>query len=294
MQALLGTDAEIVLALTQPDRPAGRGRKLQPSPVKKLALEHAIPVHQPLSLKTEANLLRGYKPDIIIVAAYGLLIPPPILSIPPLGCINVHASLLPRWRGAAPIARAIEAGDTETGITLMQMDAGLDTGAILMQQSVPILETDTAQRLHDKLATLGAQSLSDALPKIKNKSLQPREQDDDKATYAAKITKAESLIDWTMPARTLACKIRAMNPWPVCHTFHNGNMIKIWQAASTNTSDDAPPGTVAACSRSDISIHTGSGILQATVLQRPGGKPLACGEFLNGYPLSAGDRLQNS
>ncbi|MDH3694636.1 MAG: methionyl-tRNA formyltransferase, partial [Gammaproteobacteria bacterium] len=176
LEVLIDSDADVVLVLTQPDRPAGRGRKLQQSPVKQVALENNISVHQPISLESEVEFLRGYEPDIIIVVAYGLLIPQVILTLPALGCINVHASLLPRWRGAAPIARAIEAGDNETGITLMQMDAGLDTGATLLQQSLPILEIDTTRSLHDKLAKLGGQMLGKALPGVINKTLRPNKQ----------------------------------------------------------------------------------------------------------------------
>jgi len=294
LEALINSDVDVVLVLTQPDRPAGRGRKLQQSPVKQVALENSIPVHQPVSLKSELGFLRQYEPDIIIVVAYGLLIPQAILALPALGCVNVHASLLPRWRGAAPIARAIEAGDSETGITLMQMDAGLDTGAILLQQSLPILGTDTAQTLHDKLAKLGGRMLSEALHTITSKTLRPQEQNNNQATYAAKITKEECLIDWTTPAQSLARKIRAMNPSPVCYTHHNGNMIKIWQAIAVEKNENAPPGTVVECSSTAISIQTGNGILQATVLQRPGGKPLPCKAFINGYTFAVRDLLQIS
>lgn len=294
LEALLSCDAGVVLVLTQPDRPAGRGRKLKHSPVKQLALTEDLELHQPVSLRTELDFLRGCAPDVMIVVAYGLLVPPEILALPPLGCINVHASLLPRWRGAAPIARAIEAGDNETGITLMQMDAGLDTGAILRQQGLGILDTDTAQTLHDKLGPLGGQLLADALPKIASHELKSFAQDDDKATYAAKITKSEGLIDWTTSAVSLERKIRAMNPWPVCYSFHDGNMIKIWQAVAAESDSNALPGTVLETPVKAISIQTGNGVLQATVLQRAGGKPLPGNEFVNGYPLVPGDRLQSA
>ncbi len=293
LETLLTAEADVVLVLTQPDRPAGRGRKLQQSPVKQVAIANNLTVHQPESLKSETNFLRRFLPDIMIVAAYGLLLPGPVLALPPFGCVNVHASLLPRWRGAAPIARAIQAGDTQTGITLMQMDKGLDTGTILLQQKCAIEDNDTSQSLHDKLAELGGQMLAAALPKIENRELQAYAQNDQEATYAEKIAKSEALLDWTMPAQVLARKIRAMNPWPVCYTFHNNNLTKIWYAIAVEGSTSESPGTVLDTSAKGIAIQTGQGVLQAGVLQRPGGKPLPCAEFVNGYAILAGDRLQN-
>ncbi len=283
LKDLLETPHSIVAVYTQPDRPAGRGRKLTSSPVKQLALAHDIPVHQPASLKepAEQKILADLQPDVMIVVAYGLLLPKVVLEIPRHGCLNIHASLLPRWRGAAPIQRAIEAGDRQTGITIMQMDEGLDTGDILLKKTCAIEKTDTAGSLHDKLAVLGGEALVEALALLENGALTPEKQDDSQATYANKLKKAEALIDWQQGAEQIARKVRAFNPWPVAQTHYGDKILRIWEAEALPNTETAEPGTVVAASKAGIDVATGDGVLRIEKLQLPGGKPLSAQQFLN-------------
>jgi methionyl-tRNA formyltransferase len=284
LHALIRSPHEIVAVYTQPDRPAGRGRKLTPSPVKQLALQHQLTVLQPASLKTAeaTEQLRALDADVMVVAAYGLLLPPKVLEMPRYGCLNIHASLLPRWRGAAPIQRAILAGDKETGITIMQMDQGLDTGAMLLKLTCPITRQDTAASLHDRLASLGAEAIITALDQLP--TLTPTPQDDRETTYAAKLTKQEAIIDWHLPAEDLDRLIRAFNPWPVAQTSVNGQTLRIWSAQSLTDKANMPPGTVIGCDKQGIDIACGEGVLRLTRLQPAGSKPMDVAAFLNGRP----------
>jgi methionyl-tRNA formyltransferase len=292
LKALLDAGHTLLAIYTQPDRPAGRGRKLAMSPVKECALAHGLDVYQPATLKTEkeAETLRALKPDAMIVIAYGLILPPSILAIPKFGCINVHASLLPRWRGAAPIQRAIEAGDDMTGITIMQMDAGLDTGAMLALAATPIHAHDTAASLHDRLAEIGASLLPGTLAKLERGEITPQAQDTTHATYARKLTKDEARLDWSLPADVLARRVRAFNPWPVATTMLEGKPLRVWMAVSA-IGPSGTPGTVLAAGYDGIQVHTGQGTLLITTLQTEGGKPLAARDFLNGRKLAPGTQL---
>ncbi len=287
LQALLDSEHSVCAAYTQPDRPAGRGRKLKASPVKALAEAHGIPVRQPASLRDSEvqRELAGFGADIMVVVAYGLILPKAVLETPPLGALNVHASLLPRWRGAAPIQRAILAGDHETGVTIMQMDEGLDTGDMLLKVRTPINAEDTAQTLHDRLARLGAEALLETLRRLQAGSLTPEPQDDSQATYAAKIDKAEARIDWQQPAAAIDRQVRAFNPWPVAFTRLDGDNLRIWQARPLDAPSDAPPGTVLAEGREGIDVACGEGRLRITRLQLPGGRPLDAEAFLNAHHL---------
>lgn len=286
LSTLLGTSHTLVGVYTQPDRKQGRGQKLTPSPVKALALEHDIPIYQPHRLKPieEHEQLKALNPDVMVVVAYGLILPPAILSIPKYGCINIHASNLPRWRGAAPIQRAILEGDSETGICIMQMDAGLDTGDVLMRVTTPISSIDTSQTLHDRLATLGANALIQTLEQLETGNLQPEKQNNSLATYANKITKEEAFIDWSQDASVLDCKIRAFNPWPIAYTELNDLPIRIFKAELLNTvmhKDKATAGTILAADTSGITVTTGNGLLKLLELQLPGGKRLSARDLLN-------------
>lgn len=274
-----------------------------PSPVKQVALQHGIPVLQPLTLRSAEvqQQLAAFKSDVMVVAAYGLLLPLPVLLTPRLGCLNIHASLLPRWRGAAPIQRAILAGDSETGITIMQMDEGLDTGAMLLKKTCPITLMDTAQTLHDKLAKIGAEAINEVLDNLKQRNLQAEVQDASQATYAAKIVKAEALLDWTQTASQLERAVRAYNPVPGAFTTLHGTTIKIWQAtensaaqASDVAEKQSDPGSVLAVNKHSIQVACGHGTLQLEVLQRPNGKSLPATQFVQGFMVKAGDRFMAS
>jgi methionyl-tRNA formyltransferase len=294
LKALLDAGHAILAVYTQPDRPAGRGRKLGMSSVKEFALEHGLRVHQPVTLKTdsEAETLRALKPDALIVIAYGLILPKSILSIPRYGCINVHASLLPRWRGAAPIQRAIEAGDAKTGVTIMQMDAGLDTGAMLALAEIPLGADDNAATLHDQLADLGGRLLVDTLAQLARGTIVPQAQDNARATYAAKLKKEEARLDWNTDAELLARRIRAFNPWPVAHTTLAGQTLRLWHAyAEARAPSGYPPGTVLTADADGVRVRCATGVLRITRLQLEGGKVLEAHAFLNGRPLPAGTRL---
>ncbi len=287
LRALLESDHRIVGVYTQPDRPAGRGRQLAVSPVKALALEHGIPVHQPVSLKAvqDVETLEAIGADLMVVVAYGLLLPQRVLDAPRLGCVNIHASLLPRWRGAAPIQRAVLAGDEETGITIMQMEAGLDTGPMLLVRSLPIAPDETGGSLHDKLAALGAEALMAALPGIEAGTAQPKAQDEALATYAKKLQKAEAAIDWALPALAIERQVRAFNPWPVAEARLDGEPLRIWRAQAVAGSGGAP-GAVVAASRSGIEVATGGGRLRILELQPPGRRVMSAGDFLNARDLT--------
>jgi methionyl-tRNA formyltransferase len=285
LAALLNTEHQIVAVYTQPDRPAGRGRKLSASPVKRLALEHDLPVFQPTSLRNaEAqHALAALQPDLMIVVAYGLLLPQAVLDTPRLGCINVHASLLPRWRGAAPIHRALLAGDEETGITIMQMEAGLDTGPMLRIARCPIEPTDTSGALHDRLAALGAETLVATLAPLANGEISAQPQDDALATYAHKLEKREGAIDWSAPAPELARQVRGLNPWPVAYTELDGQTLRVWQAQAEPGACTAAPGTILEQRRDALVVATGDGHLCLTQLQLPGGKPISVAALLNAH-----------
>lgn len=292
LRALLDAGHRVAAVYTQPDRPAGRGRRLTPSPVKQLAQAHGLPVFQPLSLKGGADALRALQPDVMIVAAYGLLLPPAVLAVPRYGCINVHASLLPRWRGAAPIARAIEAGDAVTGITIMQMAQGLDTGAMLHQVTTPIASDDSTAVLQERLAVLGATALIDTLDQLRRGALTPRAQEESQACYASKLTKDEAWLDWRQPAAVLARKVRALNPWPVAQTRQAGAVLRIWAAQAEDAAAGAAPGTVLTAAAGGIGVATGQGVLRLLRLQAQGGKVLTPAAFLSGRRLGPGDRFE--
>ncbi|AWB80106.1 methionyl-tRNA formyltransferase [Stenotrophomonas maltophilia] len=275
---------EVVAVYTQPDRPAGRGRGLAPSPVKLEAVARGIPVYQPESLKDEAaqRQLRDLQPDLMVVVAYGLILPRAVLAIPTHGCWNVHASLLPRWRGAAPIQRAIQAGDAKTGVCLMQMEAGLDTGPVLLHQELPIAATDTGGQLHDKLAELGAQVLSDGLGLLRA-GIKPiaRPQPEQGVTYAHKLDKAEARLDWAQDADALARTVRAFNPWPIAEATLAGERVRIHGAVALDLAHGQAPGAVLAASRDGIDIACGQGALRLRTLQREGGKAITAADYLN-------------
>jgi methionyl-tRNA formyltransferase len=288
LDALLAAGHAVALTLTQPDRPAGRGLKPRPSAVKALALARKLPLAQPASLKEPViqEQLRAIGADAMVVAAYGLILPDAVLAIPARGCINIHASLLPRWRGAAPIQRAVLAGDRETGITIMQMDAGLDTGAILLQEKIALNDDDTAQTLHDKLAQLGARCVVRAL----KENPAPRAQDDTAATYADKITKAETVIDWARSAGDICRQIRAFDPVPGAVTTLDGATLKIWRAQPL-AHEAVTPGTVMSARGSGIVVAAGGGAVNVIELQKAGSKRLAAAAFLAGAKLVPGARL---
>ncbi len=284
LKSLLQTDHEVVGVYSQPDRPSGRGRKLTPSPVKQVALDAGIPVFQPETLKTSQAQaeLKALNADVMIVAAYGLILPQAILDIPGHGCLNIHASLLPRWRGAAPIQRAIAAGDRETGITIMQMDAGLDTGDVLLKTTTPIEESDTGGSLHDRLADMGGRAIVDALARMEKGTLAAEPQNNDKACYASKLSKEEGHIDWTEDASSINRMIRAFNPWPGTYTDAGDLRIRIHEAKVVEITSDRHPGTVADRSRQGIDVACGLDLLRVTRLQLAGSRPQSASDLING------------
>ena len=287
LRSLLAGGCNVSLVLTQPDRPAGRGRSLTRSPVKRAALAHGLEVRQPRRLDSGAVPEDwGVAPDLLVVAAYGLLLPPWLLQWPRLGAVNVHASLLPRWRGAAPIQYAILAGDAETGASIMQMDSGLDTGPVYSRRNVTIEAGETAGMLHDRIARLGAELLVETLPGILYGDLQPEPQDDALATRAPRIEKREGVLDWTRPAVELERRVRAFNPWPVSETCtRGGQRLRIWEAAALEGLPDEPPGSVIRAGPDSIDVATGDGILRIRSLQRPGGRVMGARAFVNAHPL---------
>ena len=289
LAALFGAGHEIALVLTQPDRPAGRGMQLTASPVKQFAAAHRLPVYQPTSLKDAASqdVLRAIRADVMVVAAYGLILPPAVLDLPTHGCLNIHASLLPRWRGAAPIQRAILAGDSETGITIMQMDAGLDTGAMLLKKSLVIGREDTAASLHDRLAALGAMAIVEVLGQLDALVAQP--QDAALATYAAKLEKREARIDWHRPADDIARAVRAYNPQPGAYTSVRGEALKVWAAHVLPGSGS--PGEIVRADGSGLVVGCGAGLLALEEVQKAGGKRLRATDWLTGAHLAAGEHL---
>jgi methionyl-tRNA formyltransferase len=295
---------DIVLVLTQPDRPGGRGMKLQSSSVKQFALEQGMAVAQPRSLRLDGKYpqdaqqaqtqILAAKADVMVVAAYGLILPQWVLDTPRLGCLNIHASLLPRWRGAAPIHRAIEAGDKQTGVTLMQMDAGLDTGDVLLTEVVPIQPQDTTGALHDKLATLGARMAVQAIELAARGQLKPVKQPSTGVTYAPKIEKSEALIDWSQNAEVIVRRVLAFNPSPGAHSRLNGETIKVWGArlSALARPENAVCGEIVALALDGIEVSAINSVVSLTELQRPGGKRMAAAEFLRGLPLSPGMRFE--
>ncbi len=287
----LAAEHQIVAVLTQPDRPSGRGMKLMPSAVKETALQLGLPVMQPESLKSPAiqDQLRALQADVMVVAAYGLLLPGAVLNIPRYGCLNIHASLLPRWRGAAPIQRAIEAGDTQTGVCIMQMDEGLDTGDVLHRSTCPIEEGDTAQDVHDKLMTLGAHDIVAVLQQLPD--VAPERQPEQGITYAKKINKDEARIDWRQPARQIVRKIHAFNPFPGASTLHQGQSIKLWRAQVGDKAAAQKPGTVIRADAAGIVVATGDGCVVITEIQAAGGKKLSAQAYLSGNSIAIGDVL---
>ncbi|MDP1656209.1 MAG: methionyl-tRNA formyltransferase [Hylemonella sp.] len=300
LERLHAAGFDIPLVLTQPDRPAGRGMKLQASPVKQFALGHGIAVAQPHSLRLDGKYpeeaaaaraaMEAAQADVMVVAAYGLILPQWVLDLPRLGCLNIHASLLPRWRGAAPIHRAIEAGDAETGVTIMQMDAGLDTGAMLLVEKLPIAVQDSTGSLHDKLAVLGGRLIVEALEIAACGGLRAVPQPADGVTYAHKIEKHEAAIDWSLPAEVIARRIRAFNPFPGAATVCQGEAIKLWRCEidSASRMSDKAPGTILSATEAGVAVQCGPGVLRLTELQRAGGKRLPATEFLRGFSLPAG------
>ena len=301
LERLLAAGFRVPLVLTQPDRPAGRGMKLQASPVKQLALEHNIAVAQPRSLRLDGKypedaaaareVIEAAQADAMVVAAYGLILPQWVLDMPRLGCLNIHASLLPRWRGAAPIHRAIEAGDAQTGVTIMQMDAGLDTGDMLLAETLPIRDDDTTGSLHDRVADMGGRLIVEALEMAACGGLAVQPQPELGVTYAHKIEKAEAAIDWTLAAQVLARRVRAFNPFPGASTALAGEAIKVWAAHADDGARRGVPGEVLAVGASGIRVATGAGVLVLTELQRAGGKRLLAADFLRGFVLEPGQVL---
>ncbi|HEY4367930.1 MAG TPA: methionyl-tRNA formyltransferase [Steroidobacteraceae bacterium] len=287
LAALAASEHRVVAVYTQPDRPAGRGQQLATSAVKQYAVQHGLPVEQPATLRDAAAVerLAQWQADVMVVVAYGLILPPSVLKVPAMGCINIHASLLPRWRGAAPIHRAILAGDRQTGITIMQMDAGLDTGPMLLERITQISPQDTAAVLHDRLASLGAEAIVAALAGLASGSITAHPQPPEGATYAAKLRKEEALIDWSKSSFELDRQVRAFNPWPVAETRLHGQQLRIWEATAADTATTAVPGTVVAANAGGIAVATGSGLLHLTRVQLAGRKAVPAAEFLHAQRL---------
>ncbi|WP_262964408.1 methionyl-tRNA formyltransferase [Methylobacter psychrophilus] len=287
LQMLLASKHDICAIYTQPDRPAGRGRQLHVSPVKALALKHEIPVFQPVNLKMDEDFqqLLSLNADLIVVVAYGVILTQAVLDVPRLGCINVHGSLLPRWRGAAPIQRALIAGDEKTGVTIMQIALKLDAGDMLHKEEYVIDAKDTASNLHDKLAQLGATGLSKVLVEMEAGVIHAEPQDENLVTYAEKLTKIEATIDWMQPASSLALKVRGLNSWPVAQTLYQGNVLRIWQAEAIALDTELEPGTVS-CNNKNMDVATGKGLLRLHEVQLPGGKRISTQAFLNAHDIN--------
>jgi methionyl-tRNA formyltransferase len=285
LEALLASRHRVLAVYTQPDRPAGRGQQVTMSAVKQCALGHQLAVEQPQTLKDPAAVerLAQWSADMMIVVAYGLLLPKAVLETPRLGCVNIHASLLPRWRGAAPIQRAIQAGDKESGVTIMQMDVGLDTGPMLLERVTPLDPRETAASLHDRLAALGAAAIIEAIDAIAAGVASPREQPKEGATYAAKIRKEEALIDWSRAAVDIDRQVRAFNPWPIAETRLNGQQLRVWEAVALANRSSAAPGTVISTSTAGIEVATGAGTLQLTRVQAAGRKAMPAADFLKAH-----------
>ena len=287
LQALLDSNHTVCAVYTQPDRPAGRGRREQISPVKELALKHGLPVIQPLSLKNEEDLqvLKSFNADLMVVVAYGMILTEAVLESPRLGCVNVHASLLPRWRGAAPIQRSLMAGDEVTGVTIMRIVRKLDAGDMLHKEEYVIQAQDTASDLHDRLAELGAIGLLKVLPDLENGTILAERQDESLVTYAEKLTKIEAVIDWTEDAKTLALRVRGLNAWPVAQTDYQGNVLRIWQAEAILTETSLEPGVVSLTNK-NMDVATGNGFLRLHEVQLPGGKRLSTQAFINAHEVN--------
>ncbi len=298
LDSLIKAGHQVELVLTQPDRPAGRGMKLQPSAVKKLALAHDIPVDQPISLRIDGKYgeeaqrvydrIQAIKPDVMVVVAYGLILPKAFLDLPANGCLNIHASLLPRWRGAAPIQRAIEAGDAESGVAIMRMEEGLDTGPVLVMEATPITEDDTAAGLHDRLAEMGGRLIIDALAKIADGTATYTPQDDSAAVYAKKLFREESVLDFSQSAQANAAKIRAFNPFPGCTAEFGDVTLKIWDAKVENTDAEQPAGKILSADGSGVVVACGKGAIRLLTLQKPGAKRLPVAEFIKGFSFADG------
>ena len=284
LQAVLDSQHDVIATYTQPDRPAGRGRKLKPSPVKALALQHNIPVFQPLSLKKDEEArqqLADLKPDLMIVVAYGLILPQSVLDIPKFGCINVHGSILPRWRGAAPIQRAVEAGDKESGVTIMQMDMGLDTGDMLLKATCPIHDTDTSSRVHDRLIEVGQPALIETVNAFAEGTVKAEKQNDSLANYAHKMSKEEAVLDWNKPAAELDCRVRAFNPWPVTTIQMDETSIRVWEAIKVDETSNQTPGTIIKADKEGIDVACAEGLLRLKNVQLSGSRAMAVQDLLN-------------
>ena len=294
----IASEHQVIAVFTQPDRRSGRGKKVTEPAVKVVAKSLNLEVHQPTSLRDQSELIAKLAPDVMVVVAYGVILPQVILDIPKLGCLNIHASLLPRWRGAAPIQRALEAGDTNTGVCIMQMEAGLDTGPVLQVQTIAVSPDDTSTSLHNKLADLGADAISTTLKHLEaGDNIEAIKQDDTLATYAKKISKDEANIDWSDSAQSIERRIRAFNPWPIMQTTHRGTRLRIW-AADLDTELNANLGTksskageVVAVNQNGVSVACGEGFLRLQILQRDGSKPMPYKSFRNGYPILLKDTL---